>query len=54
MSTKNSLKTLAPGMLLVSLIIFSPTRNCEAKLEAGAAKVDITNREAGRSMIRFT
>ncbi len=47
MSTKNSLKTLAPGILLVSLITGLPTRNCEAKLEAGAAKIDITNREAG-------
>lgn len=47
MLTKTAPSAHAGGLLCVSLLVLVFTRNCEAKLEAGTARVDITNREAG-------
>lgn len=42
-----SLMIRAFGFQFVLLLAVLPTPDCQAKLEAGVAKVDITNREAG-------
>ena len=47
MLTKTAPSAHAGGLLCVALLVLVFTRNCEAKLEAGTARVDITNREAG-------
>lgn len=47
MFTTKPLSVTAVCFLLLCAFFVLPTRNCEAKLVAGVAKVDITNRKAG-------